>query len=716
MHKVDVNGVDLFLAPGIEQEAWTNHLRALSARSRTSDAEHESHSSRVQRLTLAGKAYALKTFPCQSRWKDRIDRFRGSRARRSLQVGVLLQEARVGTPAPVACVERWDGHRLVENLLVTAWAENCRSFKDVLIAAYTDYADSPTIMNLLKRVAVEIRKMHDAGIAHRDLGNQNILIPNRINESPQFIDLNRARRLASLSSKERAFDLSRIHLPSNLRRILMEMYFDARAPRALIKLERRYRRRFAFHTATRRLRHPLRTLRQKPNQPQNQYPAPRDLWIWDPCSAQPIGAWKRRDRNRLIHKRDLLCMASATVMQLTPARMRARRLKTQAYQKPVHMAQRVGLAVHENSELGRMEAARLKSFPPLHLFARFYAHESPEQWMRLADRLERYKDRGHGISVGLVQDRRSVRDISRWKRLLDAVLPRIGGFAEEIQIGQAPNRVKWGIWQFEEYARMADAVASAVAAYPHLRLMGPSVIDYEPYYLCGLLASLPGSVRFNAVSHLLYVDRRGAPENEQRGPNTLSKIALLRAITERSSNTENRLVLSEVNWPLENTGIWSPICSPYLFSGQVVDGGVAEATYAHYMIRYFLIALCSGLADRVIWWRLTAHGFGLIDERHPDGPRCRPAFYAFRRFAELMDDAVFEEKLEGKELHGFRFTSPHHGRFLIAYAQQGAEALHLDVSCSRMTSLHDGSSIPFEGAIPADGVPRVLFEDSDALP
>ena len=44
------------------------------------------------------------------------------------------------------------------------------------------------------------------------------------------------------------------------------------------------------------------------------------------------------------------------------------------------------------------------------------------------------------------------------------------------------------------------------------------------------------------------------------------------------------------------------------------------------MIRYLLIALCSGMVERVYWRRLVARGFGLIDDVEPGTWRPRPAF------------------------------------------------------------------------------------------
>ena len=64
------------------------------------------------------------------------------------------------------------------------------------------------------------------------------------------------------------------------------------------------------------------------------------------------------------------------------------------------------------------------------------------------------------------------------------------------------------------------------------------------------------------------------------------------------------------------------------------------------MIRYLAIVLCSGFVERVYWWRLVAHGFGLVDERAKDGWRKRIAFYMLRTFLQELGQATFVEKID----------------------------------------------------------------------
>ena len=65
----------------------------------------------LYRLELGGEVLAVKRFGGESLAKNQVDRKRGSKARRSFENAVHLVQHHVGTPAPVAWFENWDGAR-----------------------------------------------------------------------------------------------------------------------------------------------------------------------------------------------------------------------------------------------------------------------------------------------------------------------------------------------------------------------------------------------------------------------------------------------------------------------------------------------------------------------------------------------------------------------------------------------------------------------------
>ena len=120
---------------------------------------------------------------------------------------------------------------------------------------------------------------------------------------------------------------------------------------------------------------------------------------------------------------------------------------------------------------------------------------------------------------------------------------------------------------------------------------------------------------------------------------------------------DDRVIVSEVNWPLEGTGIWSPVTATYIGSDAPEHPlSVSEFDYGIYMLRYLVISICSGFVDKVYWWRLVAHGFGLVDERAEGGWRERIAFKMLCVFLEQLGSSTFVEKFEMEDdVYALRF-------------------------------------------------------------
>jgi hypothetical protein len=130
------------------------------------------------------------------------------------------------------------------------------------------------------------------------------------------------------------------------------------------------------------------------------------------------------------------------------------------------------------------------------------------------------------------------------------------------------------------------------------------------------------ALHFDIVSALLYVDRRGAPENRQAGLDTVDKVTLLKAVAQTARSSGDRCWVTEFNWPL-----WEGPHSP---AGR--DVSVDEESQANYLVRYYILALASGMVERAYWWQLIARGYGLVSTAGAaDGAlRRRPSFQALR--------------------------------------------------------------------------------------
>lgn len=599
---------------------------------------------------------AWKQFGRQNQIKNVIDsKGRGSKARRSFETAEHLQAHGVGTPEPIAWADRWDGSGgLTQSFFLSVFEDDMVSFKDEFLRLWRK--DPPLcrhFMMLLETVAQAVRKLHDAGVAHNDLGNQNILMRRVSNDTKiygagpgadeawadvQFIDLNRARlHDGPLPLAKRARDLSRISLPSDLRRVFFEMVFaPAAVPRAFIRAERAARRRFDFHTNTRRWRHPIRT---RKNPPVPTYPAEKNLYIWDDRSVQAIPPLRSRERRKHIPFSSHRHVLKSGLKSIPAVLVRQAEIRKTVFSKPVAMRGRIGLT----DEAGRVPVDVPEDVP---LLLRFYHHESRLIWTAGLAQLHALHAAGHHVAAALVQCRKSVLAPSSWTEFAQMILraPQMA-VADFVEIGHAINRSKWGLWHMDEYHQLLQTL-DLRSRNNDIPIAGPAVIDWELHYLAAALDVVPPQLTFNALSHHLYVDRRGAPENKQGRQNLLGKLAGIRAAAQCSPRCENKVYVTEVNWPLKGTGAWSPVTSPYDSPGpRDGDPSVDEETYSNYMLRYLLLAICSGLADRVYWWKLDAEGFGLRDGKSTP----RPAYYAFVHLLATIGNATFLERLPSKD-------------------------------------------------------------------
>jgi hypothetical protein len=258
--------------------------------------------------------------------------------------------------------------------------------------------------------------------------------------------------------------------------------------------------------------------------------------------------------------------------------------------------------------------------------------------------------------------------------------------------------------------RLLSPLPELRSAFSGVRFMGPAGIDFELPYVAAALDCLPAGSAFDALSHHLYVDRRGAPENRQGRFDTLRKCALTRAVAAASPAAADRVVVSEVNWPLRDTGVYSPVNSPYDTPGpRRNDPSVTEEEYARYMIRYLLIALTSGLVDRVYWWRLAAHGFGLMDDRVEPWRR-RPAFAALATFLGVLGDATFTAYQSPEQhIHFYTFTQPDGRKVAVGYTT-GATAPTAFPFPAEAVLDGDGHAVPITSeALQLTGAPQYVF-------
>ena len=293
--------------------------------------------------------------------------------------------------------------------------------------------------------------------------------------------------------------------------------------------------------------------------------------------------------------------------------------------------------------------------------------------LRDIDRLEEYvafirRFSAYEVLVVVLQDRAFIEESEKLEPALRRIFTALSGAVGHFQIGNAVNRLKWGFASQREYLEFFDtAWKLRNREFPDLKLLGGAVIDFE---LHEHLGSLNNRFRFqyDGYASLLYVDRRGAPENRQFGFSLSDKIELLGRLVAGSGRVVSpgsaNLWITEVNWPLRDTGRHAPAAG---------ECQVGESEQLRYLVRYFLLALASGSVAACFWHQLVAPGYGLIDNRGGT-LRKRPAFFGFATLCGLFNGALIEGFARQEELGHYRLAARKDGVEILALWRCGGTA------------------------------------------
>ncbi len=579
-------------------------------------------------------AVVVKQFR-ESGWRARWRRHRvGSKGARSWRTARALVAAGIATPEPLfyAESERPGGPSFYV----------CRFLPDRLEARYLlrarqagdDAERFPEIEfdAFLGATADLARRLHEADIWFRDFSAGNLLLkPGATPREPpaiELVDLNRCRAGRRLTLGQRMRDLARLQLVRDGDRIrLLSAYFGGMPPARAHTLYEVARRSFhGRHRWKNMLRGAWARLKSwlVPRGAHPHIPAPpegaasRDKIVWDRLSDQPHSHAGRLERAavRFADLGDHARSAAALVGALPRIR--------RAYRGLVATRNRTSFAWP-----GLGVALRPWPADPERLLTEMDALGARQALVRLhpweddhgaEEELARaLAERGVEVAFALPQSRELVKDPSRWRSAIEEIASRFTPYGRHFQIGQAINRSKWGIWSYGEYLELAGGAAEILRRHPGVELLGPAVIDFEAHATAAVVNRHHASLRFDALASLLYVDRRGAPENRQLGYDTIDKVTLLAAIAETSRLIgRRRHWITEFNWPLRE--------GPHSPAGQRVS--VDEATQADYLVRYAALALGSGYVERLFWWQLVARGYGLVDPERDGTFRRRPAHAA----------------------------------------------------------------------------------------
>jgi hypothetical protein len=234
------------------------------------------------------------------------------------------------------------------------------------------------------------------------------------------------------------------------------------------------------------------------------------------------------------------------------------------------------------------------------------------------------------VTLKILQDREHVEDLELLKNSLETIFTKLSEHVDIFEIGSTINRAKWGFFSVDEYNHFyKTAYDLKTQKFAHVKLIGSGVIDFEYHFTAHTLFNF-FKYSYDGVSSLLYVDRRGAPENPQMGFTLSDKIALLSTMVWLSSKVKQELHITETNWPITGTAPYAPTSEHEC---------VSEELYADFMLRYYLLAFASQQVDSVSWHQLIAPGYGLVDNR--DGIKKRSAFQTYKTVVKNLKNAQF---------------------------------------------------------------------------
>lgn len=639
----------------------------------------------------------VKTYRAPGKLREFFeDAEKGSKAFRAFKAAWILAQNGVGTPEVIAVAERREGGHLLESRLITLFVPELSNFRDELFRIFKETPDCEVLMTLMLSVASACRTFHDCGILHRDLGNQNIAL--KKNElgawDVLFLDLDRVRiaPAGTVSDEQRGADLARLDMPSDLLRVFHSMYYEGYgAPGSFYEGEAKARKAFERHSALRPWRHPIREWRVRREDRRIAASAPagsliplgKELWIWDGRSEQAIPAYMSKDRRKFRSAGHIFTIAKEFLRRGRAIWKNYETLKTQSFSEPVDFSGAIGMSIESDAKTWEMQLRFLEELEQaagakLPILMRIYHHKGKAHWTEAVAHAQALHERGNAVALALVQDRAAIRDAASWREMVLLAVEKTQHFADFYEIGHATNRGKWGVWDLTDYAKLVVPAIEAKKKYPKIKLTGPACIDFDLHTLPGLLSGIPAGT-FSALSQHLYVDRRGAPENFQGKFDTVGKCAIHRAIAKAYGFAEEKIIISEANWPLLGAGVYGPIDSPFVMYGPwdtrpeapwtIEPPRVSEEDYAKFMCRYFLLTLASGHVSRVYWWRLLHRGFGLVDDSDVENPRARPAFLALKKLLATLAGARFEHRLSDvpEGTYALEFVRPDGSRFTLRW-------------------------------------------------
>jgi hypothetical protein len=310
-----------------------------------------------------------------------------------------------------------------------------------------------------------------------------------------------------------------------------------------------------------------------------------------------------------------------------------------------------------------------------------------------------------------------------WRKFLVDVLQTFnnafGEQIKQIEIGTTINRKRWAGYTFDGFLS-AWQIAHQLVKPRNIKLAGPNIQDFEPFYNISLLKTLKASNQLpDIVSNNLFSERVTEPE---RYDHRVFKYAW--AVIFKYNLIKKARVLKKISQDFGVSRIISPAAfwALYRIERRLPDAAQKQADYA---ARYFLLLAASGALEQANWGAFICQREGLIDdgfteEQYPDLERiahykqadgtlkdyqARPSFYAVKTVAAHIQGAQYIKPISTRnelQIHHFILGKQH---LHVAWALNG--------QCAMLSNIYTASAIKTAKILHRDG--DVLNINSDLI-
>jgi len=227
---------------------------------------------------------------------------------------------------------------------------------------------------------------------------------------------------------------------------------------------------------------------------------------WDPYSCQP---YKMRDedkpRSGFGNIIEYLKVAGSNLIGL-PA-IAYQYLSLQPKPRDIAAEQFVGLSIEPDTEYQEAIVDMVAELGVKQLLMRIPSWDTIdlERYVRF---LESFP--AHEFVINILQSRTSVTNQGEWQRQVADIIHATQHISNTYWIGNAVNRTKWGCVHSGQALELQERVEELRADFPNIKLLGSSIIDFEPLLSWRTLWNFR-RYQLDANAALLYVNRRHSP-------------------------------------------------------------------------------------------------------------------------------------------------------------------------------------------------------------